>query len=98
MAVWCYMPVTDRPVDRLFCDVHVPRGCTCNHRYVNEGAYWLPLENPDMPTKDDEPYKWIEEGKVWCHVDEKGREYPCCEFWYDEDGDDVEEENKNKNT
>jgi hypothetical protein len=36
--------------------------------------------------ESDYPIKWIEDGKVWCHVNEQGREYPCVEFLYDEDG------------
>jgi hypothetical protein len=27
-----------------------------------------------------------EEKTYWCIIDEQGREYPCAEFWYDEDG------------
>jgi hypothetical protein len=33
-----------------------------------------------------------EEKTHWCHIDEKGREYPCVEYWYDEEGWDSEEE------
>ena len=36
-------------------------------------------------------FKWIENGMVWCHVDELGREYPCCEFSFYENGIDLEE-------
>jgi hypothetical protein len=67
-AQWIYTPdgVT-------YCDDCVPRGCSCNHEYVND-IHSLPL-----PEKESD-YKWIEEGVYWCYVDDKGREYPCCEF------------------
>jgi hypothetical protein len=39
------------------------------------------------------PVKWIENGKVWCSVDDKGREYPCEEYSYDKDGFDVDRNN-----
>jgi len=29
---------------------------------------------------------WLDEEKThWCHIDEKGREYPCDEYWYDDE-------------
>jgi hypothetical protein len=28
----------------------------------------------------------------WCYIDDKGREYPCGEYWYDKDGWEIEEE------
>jgi hypothetical protein len=83
-AVWLYMPSSNK--HPFFCDECVPRGCSCNHRYVDVNAYKPPLDEPELPTKDDYPIKWIEKDKIWCHVDEKGREYPCVEFEYDEDG------------
>lgn len=85
-AFWCYMPGFSNGDSSYFCDDCVHRGCTCNHRYVDVNAYYPTLSEPDLPTKEDEPIKWIEDGKIWCHVDEKGREYPCCEYEYDEDG------------
>ena len=89
VAIWCYLPGSDD----VFCDDCVPRGCICNHRYVDTEAYLPSLDSPELPTEEDYPIKWIEEGKIWCHVDEKGREYPCCEFMCDEDGFDIEDEN-----
>lgn len=84
VATWYYAP--SGPGERYYCEDCVPRGCECNYRYVNVDAYFPPLDNPDLPTTEDEPYIWIEEGKIWCRVDEEGRQSPCAEYWYDEDG------------
>jgi hypothetical protein len=70
----------------------VPRGCSCNHEYVDPNAYTGPLDEPNTPPSDRTDWKWVEEGKVWCSVDDHDREYPCCEFWYDREGWEIEEE------
>ena len=69
------------------CEECVTRGCDCGHRYVDVNSYYPPLSEPDLPTEKDYPIKWIEEGKIWCRIDEKGREYPCGgEYMYNEEG------------
>lgn len=78
-AVWMYAPSSGKD-NPFYCDDCVPRGCSCNHHYLAEDEY------DDSPTEDDDPIKWIEKDKIWCHIDEQGREYPCIEYWYDEDG------------
>ena len=85
-ALWWYAPATNDTSNRYFCDECVPRSCSCNYRYVNVDAYSPPLDEPDMPTVADEPYVWIEPDVLWVHVDDRGRQHPCVEFWYDEDG------------
>ena len=91
IATWIYMPGYSNGSSPFFCDDCVHRGCTCNHHYVHVDAYDPPLDNPEVPTEEDEPIKWVEEGKIWCHVDEKGREFPCCEYDYDQNGFDKNE-------
>jgi hypothetical protein len=89
VAVWDYMPGFSNGSSSLFCDDCVPRGCACNHRYSDVNAYHPPLEKPDLPDGEEgKDWKWVSEG-VWCHIDEKGREYPCVEYMYDEDGWDI---------
>lgn len=90
VATWCYMPGYSSGKNPNYCDNCVPRGCECCHRYVDPNSYHPPLDNLDMPSEEDKPYIWIEEGKIWAHVDEKGRLFPCCEYIYDEDGWDDE--------
>lgn len=85
-ACWCYMPGFSNNSNPYFCDDCVPRGCDCNHRYVDVNAYQPPLSKPYLPTNEDGNIKWIEQDKIWCYVDEQGREYPCCEYEYDKDG------------
>lgn len=87
MAVWVYAPGFSSGVSPYFCEDCVPRGCECNHHYVHE----VDLEYSDLPTEQDNPFMWIKEGAIWCHLDEQGREYPCCEYDYDEDGFDKED-------
>lgn len=90
LAVWLYMPGFSSGDSPFFCDDCVPRGCSCNHHYVSVDAYIPPLDSPELPTEEDHPIKWIEDDKVWCHVDEQGREYPCCEYEYDEEGFEID--------
>lgn len=82
-AVWHYMPG-----DQMMCEEHVPRGCSCNHRYVSPDAYHPKLSKPDDPYVEGGiegvDWKWIDEEKThWSTIDEMGREFPCCEWNYD---------------
>lgn len=86
IATWLYVPGYSDNNNPYSCDDCVPRGCTCNYRYVDEDGYDPPLKQKDLPTEKDKPFKWIEENKIWVHLDEKGREYPCCEYVYNENG------------
>ena len=92
IASYWYAPASSSNENRFYCDDCVPRGCSCNnHRYIDVNTYEPPLDKEDLPTEEDLPIKWIEEGKIWCHVDMQGREYPCCEFWYEEEGWEIED-------
>lgn len=93
IAVW---PGYSSRCSPFFCDDCVHRGCDCNRRYVDVNAYSPPLDHPEWPDESDMPVKWIENGKVWCSVDDKGREYPCEEYSYDKDGFDVDRNNIKK--
>ena len=94
MAVWCYMPGFSSGERPYLCDDCVNRGCECNNHYVNEEYYSPALEKPNLPDKEDgeegKDWKWLDPGNVWCHVDEQGREYPCCEYMYSEEGFEIE--------
>lgn len=65
-----------------YCDDCVPRGCNCNAEYVED------FGSPD----ENKKWKWLEEGVSYCYVDELGREFPCCEFHFDEMGFVVEDD------
>lgn len=77
IAVWCYMPGFEGAPNDCFCDDCVPRGCSCNDRL-----------------KDDLKWETMEEyGKLWenddniiTDLDEQGRQLPCCEYLYEEEG------------
>jgi hypothetical protein len=87
-AVWLYMPGGSRS-NPFYCDDCVPRGCSCEWNHVEEfgpppadSSKWKWVIIPP----GDERYAEVEEGEVWTHIDEKGREYPCCEYDYSEEG------------
>ena len=87
VAVWYYMPGYSNNSNPYHCDDCISRGCECNHRYCDVNTYHPPLDSPDMPDGEEgKDWKWIEVGKIWTHIDEKGREYPCVEHMYDEEG------------
>ena len=90
IAVWYYTPGYSGDGNPYKCDDCVHRGCECNYNYVDEDGYDPPLNEKYLPTDEDKPFKWIND-KVWVHLDDKGREYPCCEYWYDKNGFDVDE-------
>lgn len=92
VAVWCYMPGHGEG-NPNYCDDCVRRGCECNHYSTKADDYYPPGDVDAVgihPTEEDEPIKWIDE-HTWTKLDEKGREYPCCEYMYSEDGWDKEE-------
>lgn len=92
VATWLYMPsgMESRP---FFCDSCVPRGCECNTYHMDPSSYFPPLDSPHLPDKEEIEgihWKWIEKDVSWCYIDGERREFPCCEFTYDEDGFDLE--------
>jgi hypothetical protein len=86
-ALWWYMPS-----NRVYCDSCVPRGCDCNHHYIDIDAYTPPLDSPDVAEGEEGvDWIWVEKGVSWQRIDEQGREYPCCEYSYDEEGYEIDE-------
>lgn len=89
LAVWVYLPGFRDGGNPFLCEDCVSRGCECTQRHVAEDSYHPPLPQPDLPPddlKEGKDWKWIEENKIWCYIDEAGREYPCCEYEYSEEG------------
>jgi hypothetical protein len=81
-------------------------GCSCNWRHTDVGAYHPPINNPEIPEGvEGVDWRWVEfegnermkkitkEDGIWIYLDDKGRPYPCVEYFYDSDGfgDDDEE-------
>lgn len=93
IAVYWYMPgyVGKKEEQNYFCEDCVPRGCDCNSNYIEEDYENNPtgIENVDwkwvVRPADDYNHE-VKHGEMWVHIDEKGREFPCCEFMYDKDG------------
>lgn len=87
IAVWCYLPGYSSGNNPHFCDKCVPRGCSCDYIYCDSNAYDPPLDEPNVPEGiEGKDWKWIEEGKIYTDIDHEGREYPCSEFMYDQEG------------
>jgi len=85
-AVWFYAPGVSQ-----YCDDHVPRGCTCNKYSVSLNEF------SDIPIGvENEDWKWIVPNEIWCVIDEKGRELPCCEYIFDDSSENDDDNNKNE--
>jgi hypothetical protein len=105
IATYYYMPsyTGKKEEDNYFCEDCVPRGCSCEWTYASKDAYgpeplaedFLPdgIEGVDwkwIVRAADEDYEEIKSGEIWVYTDKQGREYPCVEYWYSEDGWDKE--------
>jgi len=86
VATWLYMPSNDFN-NPFCCDNCVPRGCSCNNRYIGDGNDFVD-ETPDLSEDgvEGKDWKWLEKDKSWCYIDDKGIQWPCCEWDYDEEG------------
>lgn len=98
-AVWYYMPSSNGK--RYFCDDHVPRGCSCNLHYIElfgepdrtDNIIWLSKEaykkyqeSESRNIFDFATFERQEDSFYYEYLDEQGRRYPCCEYDYDENG------------
>lgn len=91
VATWCYAPGFGSGKNPHLCDDCVNRGCSCNHYSIDVNAYHPPLNAPILPEGiEGKDWKWIEPDKIWCDIDELGREYPCCEYMYSPEGWEIE--------
>ena len=97
VAVWLYMPGYSSGCNDFSCDDCVPRGCECNHDYKGIGGE--SLDDFINQTKDDVGKYYDKDGvevgtpqeaAYFIPLDNKNREYPCCEYDHDEDGYDKE--------
>ena len=88
IAVWCYMPGYSGGGNPNSCDDCVPRGCSCSNHHLDNEYERRPDATDGIEGKD---WKWLDEDVEWTHIDEKGREYPCCEYIYSGNGWDKEE-------
>lgn len=94
IATWYYMPGGLTNGD-FYCDDCVPRGCSCNQYHLDEF-------NEDEINNDNVIY-WDENlvectaekndlSKYFEPVDKNGRRFPCCEFDYDSEGYEYDED------
>lgn len=87
-AVWVYMPgFSGENANDYICDDCIHRGCSCNNQRIEYDQL------PEETQIEGIDWKWVgKDHKEWTHLDEKQREYPCCEFEYDDEGFDLDEE------
>lgn len=95
-AVWLLMSANE-DTHPFFCDNCVSRGCSCNWNHISNNLEDLPegIEGKDwkwIEYNNDEFYGTILTGTIWTYIDEHGRQSPCCEYDYDKDGFDFNEE------
>ena len=84
ISLWCYMPGYISGDNPYSCDDCVPRGCSCNHRFIDEEYFDEYFD--DLPEgEENKDWVWIKEG-VWTYIDEEGKQYPCSEYDYSDDG------------
>lgn len=85
-AKWMYMP-SEQDRDIFYCNKHVPRGCSCNcvnvKEILNDGEEYI--EFPDDNMVEGYEWQWVEKDVRWEHLFE-GKQIPCCEYWYFEEG------------
>ena len=99
VAVWDYMPGYSGGGNSYSCDDCVHRGCSCNYNSIKEHPDYLPegVEGIDwvwVEIEDDDILgKITKESGYWQYVDENGRPRPCCEYWYSEEGWEVDDAN-----
>lgn len=102
MAVWIYMPGNGN----YYCNDCVSRGCSCNYHYNKpdtDGHRDIPkgIEGKDWKWVEQEATKEekaiVKADGLFVYIDEEGREYPCCEYDYDEDGFDKDKEELDEN-
>jgi hypothetical protein len=100
-AVWWYAPGYSgkQKEDSYYCDDHVPRGCSCEYHHTKPEDFHPNDGTAEVPKgTEGKDWKWVEEPAtehssaitkedgLFVYLDEKGREYPCCEYWYEENG------------
>jgi len=89
IATWLYMPGSDLQDDAK-CDDCVPRGCTCNTfpTIYEDAEDKYEISPKGIEGKD---WEWVEKDEYFRDLDGEGRELPCCEWWYNEEGWDEDE-------
>ena len=81
IATWLYMPCSSSKENPFYCDDCVPRGCSCNNTSLKEDYAQQEIEG-----NDKNGYNYKIENDYIIPLDEQGREFPCSEYDYDEDG------------
>ena len=96
VATWVNAPGFSSGDNPYFCDDCVPRGCSCNHESFPGIEVYDGIDIGSNP-EQNQNFKMIEENKRWTPLDDKNREYPCVEYFYEELGYDALEEYKQEN-
>lgn len=107
IATYYYAPSYEgkKEEQNYYCEDCVPRGCGCNYHHSKPEDFHPPLDEGEKPEGiEGKDWKWVEiperegvaattkEDGLFVYLDVKGREYPCCEFMWSEDGWEKDEE------
>lgn len=94
LAYWMYMPGGSGSIEEdVYCDECVPRGCSCNQEpFTIQSMRWHKEEGHNFKLgywRNVSNGKTISVSPLIIPLDEKNREYPCCEYFYEKDGLDI---------
>ena len=95
VAVWCYMPGF-QDGNSFVCDDCISStedvGCSCNWHYSKYGDGEQPegIEGKDWRYVEHAGSEHMGEIKkekgIWVNLDDRGRPYPCAEYWHSKEG------------
>lgn len=91
-ATWSYAPSYSKSRMIMFCDEHVPRGCTCNVWNIEE--FGEPSNEKEVIWwNKDEKYFTLENShkirtkdSFYYEITDNNMRNPCCEYDYSEEG------------
>ncbi len=86
LATWNYVPSTEQHYYKYYCDKCVPRGCDCHYEFTVDSVEAHENGYGENPPTEHSNWIWIKEDAIWTPTDEQGREYPCVEYGYCNDG------------
>lgn len=91
-ATWYYAPSYSKSRMIMFCDEHVPRGCTCNVHNIEEfceppiekEVIWWNKDEKEFTLKNSHKIKTKD--SFYYEITDNNKRNPCCEYDYSEEG------------
>lgn len=91
-AIWAYAPSYSNNRMTMFCDEHVPRGCTCNIYNIEdcgepsaeEEVIWWNKDEKDFTLQSSHKRRTID--SFYYEILYNNKRNPCCEYDYSKEG------------